>query len=88
MDSITTTSIAAASPPALLAVSVVQLAARDGMNHQDFALLARDFPDAFTSGHIKWLRAGLGLRCTRANSGSWRAASGRLEIQINRGTVR
>ena len=38
-----------------------RLAARDGMNHQDFALLAGSFADAFTSGHIKWLGAGLGF---------------------------
>jgi hypothetical protein len=31
------------------------------MNHQDFALLAGSFADAFTSGHIKWLGAGLGF---------------------------
>ncbi len=38
-----------------------RLAARDGMNHQDFALLGGDFPDALTGGHIKWLRSGLGF---------------------------
>jgi hypothetical protein len=36
-----------------------QITARDGMNHQDFALLARDFPDAFTGRHVKWLRTSL-----------------------------
>src|ERR1700731_3018239 len=38
-----------------------KLATRDGMNHQDFVLLARNFLDAFTGCHVKWLRAGLGL---------------------------
>src|SRR5260370_34023091 len=38
-----------------------RLAACDGMNHQDFVLLARDFPEAFTGRHVKWLRAGLGF---------------------------
>ncbi len=33
-----------------------RLAARDGMNHQDFVLLARDFLDAFTACHVKRLR--------------------------------
>jgi hypothetical protein len=31
------------------------------MNHQDFVLLARNFPEAFTGRHVKWLRAGLGF---------------------------
>ena len=35
------------------------LAASDGMNHQDFALLAGNFADAFARGHVKRLRAGL-----------------------------
>ncbi len=38
-----------------------RLAACDGMNHQDFVLLARDFLEAFTGRHVKWLRAGLGF---------------------------
>src|SRR6266516_37529 len=37
------------------------LTACDGMNHQDFILLARDFLEAFTGRHVKWLRAGLGF---------------------------
>src|SRR5882724_118500 len=37
------------------------LTARDGMYHQDFILLARDFLDAFTGSHVKWLRTGLGF---------------------------
>src|SRR6266403_6396771 len=37
------------------------LAARDGMNHQDFALFARNFLNAFTCRHVEWLRAGLGF---------------------------
>src|SRR5712664_842425 len=36
-------------------------AACDGMNHQDLVLLARDFLEAFTGRHVKWLRAGLGF---------------------------
>src|SRR5229473_363203 len=36
-----------------------RLAACDGMNHQNFVLLARDFLEAFTGRHVKWLRAGL-----------------------------
>src|SRR5215469_9723346 len=44
-------------PAATSAVS----AARDGMNHQDFVLLTGDFLNAFTRGHVKRLRAGLGL---------------------------
>src|ERR1700693_2298462 len=39
----------------------VRLAACDGVNHQDFVLLARDFLDAFTGRHVKRLRAGLGF---------------------------
>jgi hypothetical protein len=31
------------------------------MNHQNFALLARDFSDAFASHHVKRLRACLGF---------------------------
>jgi hypothetical protein len=31
------------------------------MNHQDFVLVARDFLDAFTGGHIKRLRTGSGF---------------------------
>ncbi len=38
-----------------------RLAARDGMNHQDFVLLARDLLEAFTGRHVKRLRAGLGF---------------------------
>src|SRR5713226_1985276 len=38
-----------------------RLAACDGMNHQDFVLLARDLLEAFTGRHVKWLRAGLGF---------------------------
>src|SRR5712692_9760790 len=38
-----------------------RLATCDGMNHQDFVLLARDFLEAFTGRHVKWLRAGLGF---------------------------
>src|SRR5882762_9348107 len=38
-----------------------RLAACDGMNHQNFVLLARDFLDAFAGRHVKWLRAGLGF---------------------------
>src|SRR6266478_1974675 len=41
--------------------SLVRLAARDGMNHQDFALFARNFLDAFTCRHVEWLRTGLGF---------------------------
>src|SRR6266704_6499190 len=37
------------------------LTACDGVNHQDFILLARDSLEAFTGRHIKWLRAGLGF---------------------------
>jgi len=38
-----------------------RLAACDGMNHQNFVLLARDFLDAFAGCHVKRLRAGLGF---------------------------
>ena len=38
-----------------------RLAARDGMNHQDFILLARDFLDAFTGFHAERLCSGLGF---------------------------
>src|SRR5882724_2748296 len=37
------------------------LTACDGMNHQDFVLLARDSLEAFTGRHVKWLQAGLGF---------------------------
>src|SRR6266852_348161 len=37
------------------------LTACDGMNHQDFILLARNLLYAFTGRHVKWLRAGLGF---------------------------
>ncbi len=33
-----------------------RLAACDGMNHQDFVLLARDFLEAFTGRHVKCRR--------------------------------
>src|SRR5439155_2982620 len=36
-------------------------AACDGMNHQDFVLLARNFLKAFTSRHVKRLCASLGF---------------------------
>ena len=43
------------------AAASARLAPCDRMNHQDFVLLARDFLDAFTGRHVKWLRAGLGF---------------------------
>jgi len=43
------------------AAAKVRLAACDGMNPQDFVLLAHDFFEAFTGRHVKWLRAGLGF---------------------------
>src|SRR6266849_1388677 len=51
------------TPPAGLvsAAASGRLAARDGMNHQDFVLLARDFREAFAGRHVKWLSAGLGF---------------------------
>jgi hypothetical protein len=39
--------------------NTARLAARDGMNHQDFVLPARDFLDAFTGRHVEWLGTGL-----------------------------
>src|SRR5258708_1406902 len=45
----------------LSAAAIARLAACDGMNHQNFVLLARDFLDAFAGRHVKWLRAGLGF---------------------------
>src|SRR5215469_3062069 len=38
-----------------------RLASRDRMYRQNFVLLARDFLDALTGCHVKWLRAGLGF---------------------------
>src|SRR6266850_2511820 len=43
------------------AAASARLAACDGMNHQDFVLLARDLLEAFTGRHVKWLSAGLGF---------------------------
>src|SRR5260370_34064083 len=43
------------------AAASARSAACDGMNHQDFVLLARNFLEAFTACHVKWLRAGLGF---------------------------
>src|ERR1700730_16046509 len=43
------------------AAASVPLAASNGVYHQDFILVARDFIDAFTGCHVKWLRAGLGF---------------------------
>jgi hypothetical protein len=45
----------------LPAAASARLAARDGMNHQDFVLVTRDFLEAFAGRHIKRLRTGLGF---------------------------
>src|SRR5882672_5571204 len=50
-----------AGPGWCRAATNAPLTASDGMYHQDFILLARDFLDAFTGSHVKWLRTGLGF---------------------------
>src|SRR5258707_3834020 len=49
------------TPPAgvLSAAASGRLAARDGLNHQNFVLLTGDFLDAFAGCHVERLRAGL-----------------------------
>src|SRR6266853_2421379 len=45
----------------VLPAAAAPLTACNGMNHQDFILLARNLLYAFTGRHVKWLRAGLGF---------------------------